>query len=326
MMLNIVNTRSVWTIDLVILLERLLYMDYTNNFPPTQTPTLEEEEYSETEKIQQQTKQQKVLNATYLFCSTKFGVDESYNGLCYYKSTFQQDEMRVTKRFALASQLSLPTLCLSSLSLDHVVNIVSRKKCVAIVLLDNRILLHQYYHYDDDDKKKKRKIKRNNKDGMNFGIRDNTSQNEVIQKQQQRTTSINDSTYDNTNDSEEDDDGIVGIDDEMSSSSMNSYAGHYVVLCGVSYDKDDITVAEIEERGYRSDFLEEPTTTTHDNGGGGESSSSPSLSKFCMVIKNPSSSNSTDFVTPAHFERAWRANGTDEDVIFVAKHTRLKKR
>mmetsp|Transcript_5719 Transcript_5719/g.8793 ORF Transcript_5719/g.8793 Transcript_5719/m.8793 type:complete len:85 (-) Transcript_5719:31-285(-) len=41
---------------------------------------------------------------------------------------------------------------------------------------------------------------------------------------------------------------------------------------------------------------------------------------YCLVIKNPGIWKETQFVTPSLFEASWRAKGTDEDIILVAKH------
>lgn len=78
---------------------------------------------------------------------------------------------------------------------------------------------------------------------------------------------------------------------DSKSKRVKLFSGHYVILCGISFDKEDIIQAETtgEEKGAR----------------------------YCMVLKNPGSTNATDFVTPLQFERAWRAKGTDHDIVFI---------
>ena len=91
---------------------------------------------------------------------------------------------------------------------------------------------------------------------------------------------------------------MVLIDNAVLKRSGGEYAGHYVLLVGISTDNQDISQAELhcgkeEER----------------------SSSKP----FCLVIKNPNRPESISFVTPSLFEKAWKADGTDEDLILIAK-------
>ena len=82
--------------------------------------------------------------------------------------------------------------------------------------------------------------------------------------------------------------------------SRDSYAGHYIVLCGISYDPQLLAMAQSREGNT-------PATAW-----------SP-VPPYCMVVKNPASPNSTDYLTPQRFERAWRAKGTDDDILFVRK-------
>jgi hypothetical protein len=76
----------------------------------------------------------------------------------------------------------------------------------------------------------------------------------------------------------------------------DSYIGHYVILCGISKRVEDIQIAE--------------SLDAHSNG----------KETFCLVLMNPDMTNpSIMFVTLDRFEKAWRANGTDDDIIFVTK-------
>ncbi len=110
-MMNSVKAKSLWTIDLVILLQNMLDLDTNNN--------------------------------SYLFCSNQFGIDESYNNFHYYKDAFSEDEIRVKSLFEKAELQSLPLMQVSHMNLTILIDLVSRENVVAIVLLDNTIFNHQ---------------------------------------------------------------------------------------------------------------------------------------------------------------------------------------
>ena len=203
-MMDFVKAKSLWTIDLVMLLQHMLEI-HSNKV---------------------------TSSSSYLFCSNHFGIDESYNTFDYYKDAFSEDEIRVKSLFDKAKQNNLPLMQVSHMSLNILIELVSRDNVVAIVLLDNAIF---------------------------------------------NNTATGETTFD------------VDRSDE-------SYSGHYVVLCGVSRDQNDINIANINS--IRDD------SETHN---------------YCFVIKNPGIWKETQFVTPSLFESVWRAKGTDEDVILVAK-------
>ena len=84
------------------------------------------------------------------------------------------------------------------------------------------------------------------------------------------------------------------------------YAGHYVTLCGISTDQIHVQSAiEIE-----------PTNEEEDN----TRTSSPLLS-YCLVLCNPAPESPAPYmyVTSKHLEKAWRSDGTDEDIILIRK-------
>lgn len=73
-----------------------------------------------------------------------------------------------------------------------------------------------------------------------------------------------------------------------------SYIGHYVILCGISQNEEEINMAR------SLDKAEEAT--------------------FCLVISNPAFYQpSLSFVLSSRFESARRAWGTDEDIIFLSE-------
>ncbi|KAL7495713.1 hypothetical protein ACHAWT_004072 [Skeletonema menzelii] len=202
--MDFVKAKSLWTIDLVMLLQNMLELNSN-----------------------------KLTSSSYLFCSNRFGIDESYNHLHYYKDAFSDDQIRVKSLFEKAEQQNLPLMQVSHMSLNILIDLVSRENVVAIVLLDNTIFI-------------------------------NSMANEEAASN---------------------DDG-----------SEVSYSGHYVVLCGVSSDNNDINIANMNSIRDGSE--------NHNH---------------CLVIKNPAIWKETQFVTPSIFESSWRAKGTDEDIILVTK-------
>ena len=213
-LIEYVATESIWTIDLVMLLQHII-SDGINS-------SNEEEEHSSTIMKEQYT-------FSYLFCSTKFGVDKTYSNIGYYKNAFTSDEIRVNNLFDIAEKQGLPLLETSNLTLQVLANIVSRKGVVAIVLLDNRILKNE-------------------------------------------------------------------------SNEASTYCGHYVILCGISRDKNDIKCAQlnavsVEEEEVQNDSLQ---------------------FDFCLVLKNPGTYKQVEYVSPCVFDKARTAKGTDQDIIFIA--------
>lgn len=92
----------------------------------------------------------------------------------------------------------------------------------------------------------------------------------------------------NTNDSD---------DNYNNNTQQDAYMGHYIVLCGISRDPDHLLQA------YASVHADEMP-----------------VDPYCIAIANPGISEPLTFVRPEKLETAWRADGTDCDVIFVAKH------
>jgi hypothetical protein len=212
-MIMFVATKSIWTIDLVLMLQHILTCSRLN-------PGDED----------RSTLQERPPKFSYLFCSTKFGVDESYSDLGYYKDAFRSDELRVKNLFRIARKRKLPLLQVSRISLQALVDVVSKQGVVALALLDNRVLRSNATHI------------------------------------------------------------------------TSSYSGHYVIVCGISRDENDINYARMNS------LDENERKNSHD---------------FCVTIKNPGSTKQVQFITPSIFEKAWRAKGTDQDVIFIAKHSLL---
>ena len=220
-LIEYVATESIWTIDLVMLLQHIISDGISSRN--------EEGKHSST------TINHKQYKFSYLFCSTKFGVDKTYNNIGYYKDAFTLDEIRVNNLFEIAEKQDLPLLETSTtnLTLHVLANIVSRKGVVAIVLLDNRIL---------------------------------------------KNLSIEASTY----------------------------CGHYVILCGISRDENDIKCAQVNAA------LSVEKEVQNDD-----------RFDFCLVVKNPGIYKQVEYVSPCVFNKAMKAKGTDQDVIFIAKEDNI---
>lgn len=76
----------------------------------------------------------------------------------------------------------------------------------------------------------------------------------------------------------------------------NSYSGHYVIVCGVSYNRNDVNFARTQYSIHSCDDDD---------------------SEFCFVLKNPGIWKEQEFVPAQRFDMAWRANGTDQDIILI---------
>lgn len=225
-MIMFVATKSIWTIDLVMMLQHILTCNRLNPDDEDRS-ALQENLGGNCARKSQRLRPPKF---SYLFCSTKFGVDESYSDLGYYKDAFRSDELRVKNLFQIARKQKLPLLQISRISLQALVDVVSKQGVVALALLDNRVLRSNATHI------------------------------------------------------------------------TSSYSGHYVIVCGISRDENDINYAQMDS------LDENERKNSHD---------------FCVAIKNPGSTKQVQFITPSIFEKAWRAKGTDQDVIFIAKHNLL---
>lgn len=274
-MLDMLGTVSIWTIDLVMLIERI------NAF-------IVLESQADVEKICASSAEgqgssfssssgpisphnlsssltQKAIR--YMFCSSRLGVDDCYNNFEYYKKAFTKDEIRVKELFVKAERDSLPMLEISHLGLNQVIDLVSREDTVAIVLLDNSI----------------------------FSARSNGTQ-------------------------------FVDMGVTNSTVEAESFVGHYVILAGICYEQDKVQRAKENEACHCHDLNEDnsgpaslPTTdSTRIPSELVVEKSSNVNSKFCMAILDPGRDEAFYYATPRHFEKSWRAKGTDQDIIFLA--------
>jgi hypothetical protein len=82
---------------------------------------------------------------------------------------------------------------------------------------------------------------------------------------------------------------------EKKNDGEDRYIGHYVILCGISRQKEHIEAA---------DELEGMSGIEED---------------YCLVLCNPGQYNPPfQYVTLHRFEKSWRSKGTDDDIIFIA--------
>jgi hypothetical protein len=124
-MLETLGTTSIWTIDLILLLEQIIRY------------------------IPQQRQQQHV--ASYLFLSKMLGVNDSHSGIRYYQRGFLDDQRRVKELFQEARQLALPILQYPNLPLEAVIDLVSRPNCIAMALVDNTVLQCNHSEHPEHD-------------------------------------------------------------------------------------------------------------------------------------------------------------------------------
>lgn len=117
--------QSVWTVDIIIILQRLFDKELRQSFDfPLSARDNEDDVWDK---------------ARYLYLSKRFGVDETYKTYGYYRDAFERDELRVMQRFVLAKELNLP-MCETQIDLETLVDVISRDQCIAMVLIDNAVL------------------------------------------------------------------------------------------------------------------------------------------------------------------------------------------
>lgn len=107
-MLQLIGTESIWTVDLVWILQSL-----SDKYPG---------------------------KFSYLFCTKELTVNDNLSQFHYYKDAFAQDRPRILNRFTMIAQRNLPTFQCNSLKLDDMIYCIQNTNCIAMVLVDNQIL------------------------------------------------------------------------------------------------------------------------------------------------------------------------------------------
>jgi len=264
MLLNSANTQSIWTVDLVMLLENMLRSMDT---PKQKSP--DDDNNKNDSNSEQRQLEPNHDNTTYLFCSEVMGVNTSHSTTGYYEAAFSNDSERVTGICEDMSTLELPQLCPFHLEFRQLIDLISHPHCVAIVLVDNNILMESQRDELSD------LILHT----TSSGIHDGPPPPSLGAPNTNVKDHDNNATAHNRND---------------------SYMGHYVIATGISRDPDHLVAA----------FSTAEIETLYD-----------SNDLYCLVVVNPGISHPTTvYLSPKRFEQCWRAEGTDCDVIFVAKH------
>jgi hypothetical protein len=124
--LETAGTESVWSIDLVSILEKY------------------------------RKKNQDVVDFTYLFSSKTLEVDQEHKDLKFYEKAFGDDEARVSKLFARAQRKQWNLIVQHQLRLDQVLELVCRPDCIAIALVDNNTILAAQKRKKGESEKKKK--------------------------------------------------------------------------------------------------------------------------------------------------------------------------
>jgi len=269
------GTRSVWTVDLLLMLDRFIRSGDVIERRKSGDGDLEVTADANTNDPAAA-----VADAEYLFCSTTLEVNEDLGGYSYYEKSFEKDRVRVADAFDDAvRRRKLPVLRRRRLPLEQVLRLVRDERCVAIALVDNSVLLR--------------------------GIR--------TEKQNQEQSGRK---YEDPSDNN----GTNGFEVERQLPQSTSYSGHYIVLTGVVIRG---TSGE-EPKSCRSEDSVPIETTPAGEGRDIQREGAGAAASLQLAVCNPASCDCGETVithVPLElFERAWRANGTDEDIVFVANH------
>lgn len=226
--------------------------------------------------------------------------DETYRDFQYYQNAFEEDQSRVARTFRELHRQRVPMIQTqtqkSGLSLSTVIEIIRRNDCLAIVLLDYRVLL----------------------------AKSNTLSPSLSSSSPSSPSPSPSPLMTNNSD-------VSGGQDD---SNQEYYAGHYIILCGISNDSRHVEIANLDNdiqyfhscppvtrAAVPPPFAEKVNNRQEEE-----------ENTFCFVLRNPDQSSTSSplsslgcmFVTPTRFEASWRAAGTDEDIIFIRKRQRQR--
>lgn len=164
--LSAVGTKSIWTSDLLWQLQSWKRMAKTKGKPTTNVSECATTEFRATPSSVE-------VDHDFVFALVSqqvMGADEAYRCFQYYQKAFEEDRSRVARTFRDLHHQGVPMIQTTTtteaegqeqqqcsrptgLSMSIVIEIVRREDCLAIVLLDNRVLLgnRKATMNDDDD-------------------------------------------------------------------------------------------------------------------------------------------------------------------------------
>jgi hypothetical protein len=114
-MLKLADTQSIWTIDLVWILQHI------QNTPQNEPPPHD-------------------CSFRYLFCSKRFEASDEWSHMNYYQAAFPTDKERVSYRFREARHQNQASMIEISLSMPQFLNVIRDPRWIAIALVDMNVL------------------------------------------------------------------------------------------------------------------------------------------------------------------------------------------
>jgi Guanylylate cyclase len=130
--LKSIPTRSVWSADLVRLLDQRLYAN---------APLLDLDGDDHSSEAYSTTPNAGHSKGRYLFCSQTLSVNDELNSFAYYQNSFEGDRVRVEAAFQwLKDQRGESLIQRPCLRLREIVELLIRPDCVVLILVDNAIL------------------------------------------------------------------------------------------------------------------------------------------------------------------------------------------
>eukprot|EP00554_Chaetoceros_debilis_P014215 CAMPEP_0194119388 /NCGR_PEP_ID=MMETSP0150-20130528/39169_1 /TAXON_ID=122233 /ORGANISM="Chaetoceros debilis, Strain MM31A-1" /LENGTH=422 /DNA_ID=CAMNT_0038811081 /DNA_START=502 /DNA_END=1770 /DNA_ORIENTATION=+ len=328
-----VRTKSIWTIDLFTLLDKIFGEDNHNDDDGDSdmnrlfhryihghggdvrekdeplreyTNGNDEDDSSRTHEHVNSS----LFSISYMLCSENLGVDETYKSINYYKSTFRRDERRVKQLFDAAHKKDLNMINIHNLDLDFILTMISRPNIVAMVLIDSNVLTK----------------------GIVLSAcqrsRSNKSRFESENVTAGAAASANGHCANFEDYLEEEYYGPQAEEKAAPNNNLLSFSGHYVILVGISRNPKDIASANglYSYAGQKAEHAEingaeaigDEASNAEYEGEVKVDLSSDSSCDYCLIIKDPGSHKPTEFVMPELFDQARVADGTDRDIIFIA--------
>mmetsp|Transcript_51237 Transcript_51237/g.123702 ORF Transcript_51237/g.123702 Transcript_51237/m.123702 type:complete len:525 (+) Transcript_51237:315-1889(+) len=259
----------------------------------------------------------------FLFCSNNLdSADESYKGYEYYEHNFANDSHRVHAIFQLLKEQDDVNMILTSKPPQPTLTTIPHQ-----TLRENNhnttttadMSTGQKYDSTTTTSHKKRDEHENGTAANNNGC---VLPIETIAIVVQHEDCIAIVLLDNSALTRKDSSvGTIGRGRERSErTTPTPYMGHYVIVCGVSYQEDHVRSSRALDLGV-NDYSSEQHDDQHPQPN--HEKPPPPRQSYCFVVMNPApSGDPIMYISPQRFEHAWRADGTDEDIIFVRRRRR----